>query len=95
KVPTYEYYGFALYMVSSAAFLMYLLWAFLPSPFLHELGIYYYPNRWWALAVPAWLVVLLGYVYVALASYNTQRLTLPMKSIENLVDEAAQVAVVD
>lgn len=95
KVPTYEYYGFALYLASSFGFLMYLLWAFLPSPFLHQLGIHYYPNRWWALAMPAWLVVTVGYIYVALASYNTGYLTLPMQSIENLVDEAAHVAVVD
>lgn len=95
KVPTYEYYGFAVYLASSAAFLMYLLWSFLPSPFLHQLGIHYYPNRWWAIAVPAWLVVLLVYIYVALASYNTGYLTLPMTSIENIVDEAAQIAIVD
>jgi phosphatidylinositol glycan class P protein len=95
KVPTYEYYGFALYLASSVAFLMYLLWAYLPSPFLHQLGIHYYPNRWWALAIPAWLVVFVMYIYVALASYNTGTLTLAMANIENIVDEAAQLAVVD
>ena len=95
KVPTYEYYGFALYLASSAAFLIYLLWAYLPSPFLHRLGLYYYPNRWWALAIPAWLVVAIAYIYVALASYNTQYLTRPLQNIENVVDEAANIAVVD
>lgn len=35
------------------------------------------------------------YIYVALASYNTGYLTLPMGSIENIVDEAAHVAVLD
>lgn len=95
KVPTYEYYGFALYLASSAAFLMYLLWAYVPSPLLHQMGIHYYPNRWWALAVPCWLVVLVIYIYVALASYNTRYLTLPLSSCENLVDECAQVAVID
>ena len=95
KVPTYEYYGFALYLGSSAAFLMYILWAYVPAPMLHQMGIYYYPNRWWALAVPCWLVVLVIYIYVALASYNTRYLTLPLSSLENLVDECAQVAVVD
>ena len=94
-MPTYEYYGFALYLASSAAFLMYILWAYLPSPFLHQLGIHYYPNRWWALAVPAWLVVTVLYIYVALASYNTKCLTLPLSSCENLVDECAMVAIVD
>jgi phosphatidylinositol N-acetylglucosaminyltransferase subunit P len=95
KVPTYEYYGFALYLASSVAFLIYLLWAYLPSPFLHQLGIHYYPNRWWALAVPAWLVVGVVYIFVALASYNTGKLTLPMPSIENLVDKTSQVAIVN
>lgn len=94
-MPTYEYYGFTLYLVSSLVFIVYLLWAYLPSPFLHQLGIYYYPNRWWALAIPAWVVMLVVYIYVALASYNTGYLTLSMDSVECLVDEAANVAVVD
>lgn len=95
KVPTYEYYGFAVYLGSSAAFLMYILWAYVPAPLLHHMGIHYYPNRWWALAVPCWLVVLVCYIYVALASYNTKYLTLPLESCENLVDATAQIAVVD
>jgi phosphatidylinositol N-acetylglucosaminyltransferase subunit P len=95
KVPTYEYYGFTLYLTSSLVFIVYILWSFLPSPVLHQLGIYYYPNRWWALAMPAWTVMLVCYIYIALASYNTGYLTLPMKSVECLVDEAANVAVVD
>ncbi|QIW98785.1 hypothetical protein AMS68_004303 [Peltaster fructicola] len=95
KVPTYEYYGFTLYLTSSLAFVVYLLWAFLPSPFLHSLGIYYYPNRWWALAIPAWTVIFIIYIYVALAAYNTGHLTLPLEDVECLVDEAANIAVVD
>lgn len=95
KVPTYEYYGFVLYLFSSFAFLMYLLWSYLPSPFLHYLGIYYYPNRWWALAIPAFLVMLLVYIYVALALYNRERLTVPMGSVETIVDGVAQTAAID
>lgn len=112
KVPTYEYYGFVLYLGSSLAFckssdticenisshvlpVIYILWSYLPSPFLHQLGIYYYPNRWWSLAFPSWLVMSIIYIYVALASYNTGYLTLPMNSIENVVDEVANVAVID
>lgn len=37
----------------------------------------------------------LVYIYVALAAYNTEYLTLPMDSIENIVDEAANVAAID
>ncbi|KAI9742380.1 MAG: Vacuolar protein sorting-associated protein 8 [Claussenomyces sp. TS43310] len=95
KVPTYEYYGFVLYLFSSLAFLIYLLWSYLPSPFLHALGIYYYPNRWWSLAIPSFLVMTLVYIYVALASYNAGHLTLPLSSIETIIDEAANVATID
>ena len=94
KVPTYEYYGFVLYLFSSFAFLIYLLWAYLPSPFLHALGIYYYPNRWWALAVPAFIVAALCYTYVALASYNSEVLTESMASLETVVDGAGKIAAV-
>ncbi|CAK7269530.1 hypothetical protein SEPCBS57363_003648 [Sporothrix epigloea] len=95
QVPTYEYYGFVLYLFSSLAFLIYLLWSYLPSPFLHALGIYYYPNRWWSLAIPSFIVMTFVYIYVALAAYNTEILTLPLDSIETIVDGAAKMAAVD
>lgn len=95
KVPTYEYYGFVLYLFSTLSFAIYLLWSYLPSPFLHGLGIYYYPNRWWSLAVPSFLVMLLCYIYIALAAYNIERLTLPLSDLGTVVDEAGVVAAVD
>ena len=95
KVPTYEYYGFVLYLASSLAFLMYILWAYLPSPFLHALGITYYPDRWWALAIPAWIVMVLVYIYIALACYNVEYLTLGLGRVETVVDEAGSVAILD
>ncbi|KAJ5908707.1 Meiotically protein [Penicillium taxi] len=95
KVPTYEYYGFVLYLASSLAFCKYnSLPASLYSTY-RSLGIYYYPNRWWSLAIPSWLVMFIVYIYIALASYNTDYLTLPMNSIENIVDEVANIAVID
>jgi phosphatidylinositol glycan class P protein len=84
-----------LYLFSTLSFIIYLLWSYLPSPFLHGLGIYYYPNRWWSLAVPSFLVMLLCYIYIALASYNIERLTLPLSDLGTVVDEAGVVATVD
>lgn len=95
QVPTYEYYGFVLYLASSLAFLIYILWSYLPSPFLHALGITYYPNRWWSLAIPAWIVMMLVYIYVALACYNTEHLTLRLDHIETMVDETSNIAILD
>lgn len=95
KVPTYEYYGFVLYLFSSLSFLIWLLWSYLPAPFLHGLGIYYYPNRWWALAIPAFLLMSLAYIYLALAAYNSEMLTVPAWSLETVVDGAGKLAVID
>ncbi|PUU73516.1 PIG-P-domain-containing protein [Tuber borchii] len=95
KVPTYEYYGFVLYLVSSLAFLIYIIWSFAPSPLLHAVGIHYYPSRWWALALPSFLVMLVVYIYVALAAYNTGYLTRGLDHLECIVDDAAKIASVD
>lgn len=95
KVPTYEYYGFVLYLFSSLAFLIYLLWSYLPSPFLHAFGIRYYPNRWWALAIPSFLVMAIVYIYVALSLYNIEILTEPLSSVETIVDGAGKMALID
>lgn len=95
NVPTFEYYGFGVYLGSSLAFLLYVLWSYLPSPFLHQLGLSYYPDRWWSLAIPAFIVMLIVYIYVALLSYNVEYLTKPLDSVECIVDEAANIAVLD
>jgi len=39
--------------------------------------------------------MLLVYIFVALASYNTGYLTLPMSSIETIIDDAANIATLD
>jgi phosphatidylinositol glycan class P protein len=39
--------------------------------------------------------MLIVYIYVALASYNTGYLTLPLSSIETIIDDASNVATID
>jgi len=74
---------------------LYILWSFLPASILHHIGVHYYYNRWWSLAVPAYLVMTIVYIYVALASYNTEYMTRPLHSLDIIVDKVAQVAVVE
>lgn len=45
--------------------------------------------------MPSWIVMGLVYIYVALAAYNTGYLTLGLGSVETIIDEAANVAVLD
>ncbi|KAK9452933.1 PIG-P-domain-containing protein [Dipodascopsis uninucleata] len=90
--PEREYFGFALYVSSTFAFIVYILWAFLPQSVLHSLNIYYYPSRWWALAFPSFTVMLIVYVYVALLSYNVEIMTPNLESLCTLTDEYAVVS---
>ncbi|KAI7830917.1 phosphatidylinositol N-acetylglucosaminyltransferase subunit P-like protein [Kickxella alabastrina] len=85
KTPTFEYYGFVVYLVSLAAFFVYLMWAYLPDNVLEAIGITYYPDRYWALALPAWWMTAVAFVYLfnmAANMYNTPLLN----SIDNITD---------
>ena len=50
-----EVYGFVAWMSTFVLFGMYLVWAFLPDAVLHDWGITYYPDRYWAVAGPTWI----------------------------------------
>ncbi|KAF9114660.1 hypothetical protein BGW39_003287 [Mortierella sp. 14UC] len=88
KTPTYEYYGFVLYLVSGITYAMYLGWAYLPKEILDSLGITYYPSKYWSLALPIWLFVLVIYLYVAFFAINLYN-TEPFDSFQTITDEHA------
>ncbi|KAJ2081224.1 hypothetical protein H4R24_002493 [Coemansia sp. RSA 988] len=85
NTPTFEYYGFVVYLVSLAAFVVYLLWAYLPDQALEAVGITYYPDRYWAVALPAWWLMAVAFIYLfnlAMNMYNTPLLN----SEDNITD---------
>lgn len=88
KTPTYEYYGFVLYLVSGLTFAMYLGWAYLPKEVLDSMGITYYPSKYWSLALPIWLFVFVIYLYVAMFAINLYN-TEPFDSFLTITDEHA------
>ncbi|CAG8489187.1 3404_t:CDS:2 [Paraglomus brasilianum] len=90
KTPTYEYYGFTLYLTSFIAFVIYLLWAYLPDEALISLGISYFPNRYWAIAWPVWTFVLIAFIYAAFFSINLMN-TAPIDSFNTITDDYANV----
>ncbi|KAG7446851.1 PIG-P-domain-containing protein [Guyanagaster necrorhizus] len=73
-----EFYGFVAWTSTSLLFVVYFLWAILPDEYVEWLGLTWYPNREWAVLLPAYsvVVVLLAYfVYFALAIYGTPSLS--------------------
>lgn len=53
-------YGFALYLFSWILLLIYLLWAFLPQKLLASFHLTYLPSKYWAIAVPLLVPVIIG-----------------------------------
>ncbi|XP_052887563.1 phosphatidylinositol N-acetylglucosaminyltransferase subunit P isoform X2 [Gossypium arboreum] len=54
-----EVYGFVGSITTVVATAIYLAWAYIPEPWLHSIGIFYYPSRYWALAVPTYAMVII------------------------------------
>ena len=61
----------------------YLAWAFIPDETLESLGVHYYPDKYWALAVPVWLFAL-G-LYVAWAYEGVNLLSVRAEDDEDLI----------
>lgn len=56
-LPSRAIYGYVLYVFCYLGLALYLIWAYVPSRWLRALGITYFPDKLWALALPATLVV--------------------------------------
>ncbi|PIN12585.1 N-acetylglucosaminyltransferase complex, subunit PIG-P, partial [Handroanthus impetiginosus] len=52
-----EVYGFVGSITTVVATVVFIIWAYVPDHWLHCIGIYYHPSRYWALAVPTYLIV--------------------------------------
>lgn len=67
-------YSFVAWIASIFVYVCFLIWAFLPQDFLHTCGITYYPSRYYAVAAPAYIVIiymLSGAVYIGINMMNT------------------------
>ena len=54
-----ELYGFFSWNLSALVFILYTIWAFVPTETLNEFGIYHIPDRYYAIAFPLWCGVTL------------------------------------
>lgn len=81
-----EVYGFFLWIASALCFVLYLAWAFTPVQVLHKLGITYYPDKHWAIALPAYLCMLVLYAFFLYICANLI-VTPPLSSFTTIVDK--------
>ncbi|KZC10259.1 PREDICTED: phosphatidylinositol N-acetylglucosaminyltransferase subunit P [Dufourea novaeangliae] len=64
-------YGYALYIGSNMLFFLYLVWAIVPDYILHNLGLTYWPSKYWAIAIPIWgLTALATFAFIIYPAIN-------------------------
>ncbi|CAI0374429.1 unnamed protein product [Linum tenue] len=88
-----EVYGFVGSITTIVATVIFLAWAYVPEPWLHSIGISYYPNRYWALAVPTYCMVaiVLGLAfYIGLNFISTPSTTSMTMVFDEFTREAAE-----
>jgi phosphatidylinositol glycan class P protein len=92
RTPQAEYKGFAAHVLSALFLGVWICWALFPSRVLELMGVYYYPARWWALAIPAWVLMALGYMYILVALMGTEQLTRPLEDSRSVTDDTGVIA---
>uniref|UniRef100_G3MMZ6 Phosphatidylinositol N-acetylglucosaminyltransferase subunit P n=2 Tax=Amblyomma TaxID=6942 RepID=G3MMZ6_AMBMU len=74
-------YGYVLYVSCHLGLALYVLWAYIPSSWLRAMGITYFPDKVWAIAVPfvgVIAILMFGFcLYPAIIAFSTASLDSP------------------
>ncbi|XP_055598469.1 phosphatidylinositol N-acetylglucosaminyltransferase subunit P-like [Uranotaenia lowii] len=69
--PSRAIYGFAMFLLFKTLFILYVLWAFIPTKFLDGLGLTHLPDKYFALFIPILLLVALTFfVFLVYPSFS-------------------------
>lgn len=79
-------YGFVAWIATHIFFALFLAWAYIPDSTLASMGITWYPDKYWALAVPSFFLVSIFAFYVLHWKYTRMNVA-PLESLSTLVDE--------
>lgn len=85
--PHRAIYGFVLWLVSYAFLIIYIVWAFVSEEWLHVFGLTYWPQKYWAVAIPAYIFTgILLFSFMIYPSINLL-ITPPLNDLRTVRDE--------
>ena len=84
-------YAFVAWIASMVVFVVFLHWALSPRSILHQIGITYYPSRYYAIALPAYIIILIFVVNIAYIGINLM-MTLEPDDMFTIKDSQTRVS---
>lgn len=84
--PGRAIYGFVMLSFALISYIIYILVSVLPTQLLTQFGWDYLPDKYWSIAIPAYIVLIVLMVVPVYMSLNIGRVN-EAGSIANLVDE--------
>ncbi|KAI7750398.1 hypothetical protein M8C21_013415 [Ambrosia artemisiifolia] len=81
-----EVYGFVGAISTVVATVIFMGWAYIPDPCLHSIEIFYYPSKYWALALPTYAMVTIVTMFIFYIGLNFMA-TPPPTSLNSIYDE--------
>ena len=85
--PSRGAYGFVLFIFSILLFFLYLFWALVPSYYLKALHLQFLPSKYWAVAVPLLIPVLI-FLFVSFQfTYNLIQFKSIFKNVDTLEND--------